>query len=213
MRDAVQNEDNEAPPSSHLRASLASVERKSLADLVTSLTSGKLRYQVAALAALPRAAVVVEDRYSQLFKLDRVVALKFLPSQALGTEEEKARFVREAQAAALNHPNVCTIYDIQEHEGEQFIVMEYVDGVTLREKLRVERNEQEGDETSNNITHAVNGRVAGQFFQLLFHVREDRKNSVMALFAMTRRRQAAGGKLTATGVRAVQGIFHPYGGF
>lgn len=51
---------------------VASVERKSLADLVTSLTSGKLRYQVADLAALPRAAVVVEDRYSQLFKLDRV---------------------------------------------------------------------------------------------------------------------------------------------
>lgn len=50
----------------------ASVERKSLADLVTSLTSGKLRYQVADLAALPRTAVVVEDRYSQLFKLDRV---------------------------------------------------------------------------------------------------------------------------------------------
>ena len=51
---------------------VASVERKSLADLVTSLTTGKLRYQVADLAALPRAAVVVEDRYSQLFKLDRV---------------------------------------------------------------------------------------------------------------------------------------------
>jgi hypothetical protein len=51
---------------------VASVERKSLADLVASLTSGKLRYQVADLAALPRAAVVVEDRYSQLFKLDRV---------------------------------------------------------------------------------------------------------------------------------------------
>jgi hypothetical protein len=51
---------------------VASVERKSLADLVASLTSGKLRYQIADLAALPRAAVVVEDRYSQLFKLDRV---------------------------------------------------------------------------------------------------------------------------------------------
>jgi hypothetical protein len=51
---------------------VASVERKSLADLVASLTSGKLRYQVADLAALPRAAVVVEDRYSQLFRLDRV---------------------------------------------------------------------------------------------------------------------------------------------
>jgi ERCC4 domain len=51
---------------------VASVERKSLVDLVASLTSGKLRYQVADLAALPRAAVVVEDRYSQLFRLDRV---------------------------------------------------------------------------------------------------------------------------------------------
>ena len=51
---------------------VASVERESLVDLFASLTSGKLRYQVADLAALPRAAVVVEDRYSQLFKLDRV---------------------------------------------------------------------------------------------------------------------------------------------
>jgi len=51
---------------------VASVERKSLVDLVASLTGGKLRYAVAELAALPRAAVVVEDRYSQVFKLDRV---------------------------------------------------------------------------------------------------------------------------------------------
>jgi hypothetical protein len=51
---------------------LASVERKSLADLVSSLTTGKLKYQLADLAALPRAAVVVEDRYSGVFKLDRV---------------------------------------------------------------------------------------------------------------------------------------------
>ncbi|MGO8848762.1 MAG: ERCC4 domain-containing protein [Mycobacterium sp.] len=51
---------------------VAAVERKSLVDLVASLTGGKLRYQVGDLAALPRAAVVVEDRYSQLFKLDRV---------------------------------------------------------------------------------------------------------------------------------------------
>ncbi len=51
---------------------IASVERKSLSDLVASLTSGKLRYALAELAALPRAAVVVEDRYSQVFKLERV---------------------------------------------------------------------------------------------------------------------------------------------
>jgi ERCC4 domain/Lsr2 len=51
---------------------LAVVERKSLADLIASLTTGKLKYQLGDLAALPRAAVVVEDRYSQVFKLDRV---------------------------------------------------------------------------------------------------------------------------------------------
>src|SRR5437763_12959673 len=51
---------------------IASVERKSLADLVASLTGGELRYALAELAALPRAAVVVEDRYSQVFKLTRV---------------------------------------------------------------------------------------------------------------------------------------------
>lgn len=51
---------------------IASVERKSLADLVASLTGGKLRYALAELAALPRAAVVVEDRYSQVFKLERI---------------------------------------------------------------------------------------------------------------------------------------------
>src|SRR5881392_1328920 len=50
---------------------IASVERKSLADLVASLTGGKLRYALAELAALPRAAVVVEDRYSQVFRLER----------------------------------------------------------------------------------------------------------------------------------------------
>jgi hypothetical protein len=51
---------------------IAAVERKSLADLVASLTGGKLRYALAELAALPRAAVVVEDRYSQVFRLDRI---------------------------------------------------------------------------------------------------------------------------------------------
>ncbi|NQT25568.1 protein kinase [candidate division KSB1 bacterium] len=66
-------------------------------------------------------------------KLDRVVALKFLPPNLTTNETDKARFIQEAKAAAaINHPNVCTIYDIQEHEGQQFIVMEYVEGQTLR---------------------------------------------------------------------------------
>jgi len=66
-------------------------------------------------------------------KLDRKVALKFLPHHVTASEEERARFLQEAQAiATLNHANVCTIFGIEEHDGNQFIEMEYVDGRTLR---------------------------------------------------------------------------------
>ncbi len=69
-------------------------------------------------------------------RLDRVVALKFLPEQVTATEEDKARFVQEAKSAAtLNHPHVCTIHGIEEYEGSLFIEMEYVDGVTLRTRI------------------------------------------------------------------------------
>jgi serine/threonine protein kinase len=68
-------------------------------------------------------------------KLERFVALKFLPSQLTATDEEKARFIQEAKAAsAMNHPNVCTIYDIQEKDSQLFIVMEFVEGKTLKDK-------------------------------------------------------------------------------
>ena len=69
-------------------------------------------------------------------KLHREVALKFLPPHASENAETKARFLQEAQAAAsLNHPNICTIYGVDEHQGQMFMAMEYVDGGTLRRKL------------------------------------------------------------------------------
>ena len=68
-------------------------------------------------------------------KLNRTVALKFLPHRLIQSETDRTRFTQEAQlAATLNHPNICTIYDIAEHDGELFIAMEFVDGQTLREK-------------------------------------------------------------------------------
>lgn len=70
-------------------------------------------------------------------KLDRMVALKFLPSHNSVTSEDKQRFVQEAKAAAaLNHVNICTIYGIEDDGSKPFIAMEFVDGVTLREKIR-----------------------------------------------------------------------------
>ncbi len=69
-------------------------------------------------------------------RLKRVVALKFLPSSIMASESEKTRFVHEAQAAAaLNHPNICTIYEIDEADGQQFIAMEFVEGASLKEKI------------------------------------------------------------------------------
>ena len=70
-------------------------------------------------------------------KLRRIVALKFLSTAALGDEDEKARFFREAQAAALlDHPNIAAVHDIEETDGRTFMAMAFIDGPTIGEKIK-----------------------------------------------------------------------------
>jgi len=89
-------------------------------------------------------------------KLKRSVALKFLPPELIQDEEVRERFVLEAQAAAaLSHPNICTIHEIDEERGKSFIAMEHVEGQTLRSKI--EKGPLEIDEAMNISVQVAEG--------------------------------------------------------
>jgi serine/threonine protein kinase len=89
-------------------------------------------------------------------KLKRSVALKFLPPELIQDEEVRERFVLEAQtAAALSHPNICTIHEIDEEAGKSFIAMEYVEGQSLKEKI--EQAPLEIDEALNISIQVAEG--------------------------------------------------------
>src|ERR1700693_95038 len=75
-------------------------------------------------------------------RLHRKVALKILPAEFSSNKDRMRRFEQEAtSAAALNHPNIATIHEIGESDGTNFIAMEFIDGVTLREKIHQELTE------------------------------------------------------------------------
>src|SRR6266853_3009719 len=76
---------------------------------------------------------------AQDIKLDRKVALKILPADVASHHDRMSRFVQEAKAAsALNHPNIITIYEIEQIDSVNFIATEFIDGETLRQRLRSE---------------------------------------------------------------------------
>ena len=96
--------------------------------------------------------------------LRRTVALKFLPARLVSQKNEKTRFIREAQAAAaLHHTNICTVYEVDEAEGQVFISMAYIAGQNLADKIESE---------PLSIDHAVDVAIqVGRALQARVHGR------------------------------------------
>jgi serine/threonine-protein kinase len=95
-------------------------------------------------------------------KLDRKVAIKFLPSESTADEQAKKRLIREAKAAAkLDHPNICSIYEVGEEDGRSFIVMQYVEGETLA--ARIQRKPMELKESLDIAVQAAEALSEAHF--------------------------------------------------
>ena len=102
-----------------------------------SVSSGKTiagKYKI--LAELGRGGMGVVYKAKDT-RLKRTTALKFLPAELTRDKEAKERFIQEAQAAAaLEHPNICTVYEVDEADGQTFIAMSYIEGQSLKDKLK-----------------------------------------------------------------------------
>lgn len=105
-------------------------------------------------------------------KLDRFVALKFLPLSLSQSEEQKKRFEHEAKAAsALNHPNIATIYEIDEVDEQTFIAMEYIEGQPLSDIVGSQQTEPLPlHDVVSYVTQIAEGLHAGRIKRILFTV-------------------------------------------
>jgi len=97
-------------------------------------------------------------------RLDRTVAIKILPTELSSDDERRTRFAREAKTiASLNHPHICTLYDVGEHDGATFLVMELLDGEPLRARLGEAAVHQavESERGDDGAHCCVEGRTGG----------------------------------------------------